>query len=72
MILVFLFLPGTWIIYGLSRYGMSFLENLPNEDRLALSFLAALVYLSTSLMRTWELWQRTQATQKSKESKADS
>lgn len=58
MLLVLLFLPGTWIWYGLCRYLLSYLD-IPVGDQMALAFLAGLVYLATAVLRTWELWQRT-------------
>jgi|GEM_PF-5212687 len=58
MLLVLLFLPGTWICYGLTRYLLSFLS-VPVGDQMALAFLAAIAYLLTALLRTWELWQRS-------------
>lgn len=59
MILLLIFLPGTWICYGLSRWGLHFFQSLPQEDQLILSVLAAAVYLLSSLMRMWEIWRRT-------------
>ncbi len=58
MLLLIIFLPGTWICYGLARYGLHFFPSLPETDQLVLSVLAALVYLSTALMRMWEIWRR--------------
>jgi hypothetical protein len=41
---IILFLPGTWIIYALSRWGMSFTP-IPVIDQVAMSFLAALCFV---------------------------
>ena len=57
MVLVLLYLPGTWICYGVVRFLLGYL-NMPMEDKVALAFLTALVYLLSALMRTWEIWQQ--------------
>jgi hypothetical protein len=54
ILMVFVFLPGTWIAYGVSRWALSHFD-LSMSDQIALSFLAGIVYLVGHLVVAWDL-----------------
>lgn len=53
MTMFFALLPGVWIAYGVCRWGLSY-AGLGVMDQIAMSFLAAIVYLVGAMVIAWE------------------
>jgi hypothetical protein len=53
-VLLFVFLPGAWIVYGISRWILSNFD-LTLSDKVALSFLAAIAYLLGHSITAWDM-----------------